>query len=64
VKKIGIIIDEYHLKYKVDEFLKYLNSKADVKIYIEESFNTIAYGLNFKSCIIFHIEKGEQDIGK
>ena len=38
VKTVGLIIDKYHLKYKVTEFLKYLKSQADVKIYVEETF--------------------------
>ncbi|MHA1914055.1 MAG: ATP-grasp domain-containing protein [Promethearchaeota archaeon] len=36
--KIGIIIDNYHLNYKVTEFLKYLKSIAEVKLYVEESY--------------------------
>ena len=47
MKKIGILIDKYHLKYKVTEFLKYLKSKAEVKIYIEESF--LLNGSNFNN---------------
>lgn len=35
--KIGIIIDDFHLKEKVTEFLKYLNTKAEISYYVEES---------------------------
>lgn len=59
MKKIGIIIDEYHLKYKVDEFLKYLNSKADVKIYIEESFLLNSSEHRFNEDIFFVKAKGD-----
>jgi glutathione synthase/RimK-type ligase-like ATP-grasp enzyme len=36
--KIGLIIDEYHLSKKVKDFLEYLKSKAEISLYIEESF--------------------------
>ncbi|TFF87882.1 MAG: hypothetical protein EU550_02400 [Promethearchaeota archaeon] len=36
--KIGLIIDEYHLSKKVQEFLNYLKNKADISYYIEEEF--------------------------
>jgi glutathione synthase/RimK-type ligase-like ATP-grasp enzyme len=36
--KIGCIIDNYHLQFKVSEFLKHLKSIAKVKLYVEESY--------------------------
>jgi glutathione synthase/RimK-type ligase-like ATP-grasp enzyme len=59
VKKVGIIIDKYHLKYKVTEFLKYLKSKADVKIYIEESFLLDNSKQNFDEDLFFVKAKGD-----
>lgn len=56
---IGIIIDEYHLKYKVSDFLKYLKSKANVKIYIEESFLLNSMDLDFDENLFFTKAKGD-----
>ncbi|MHA2185187.1 MAG: hypothetical protein ACXAAI_09320 [Promethearchaeota archaeon] len=36
--KIGIIIDNYHLNAKVSEFLKYLKTISEIRLYIEESY--------------------------
>ncbi|MHA2399519.1 MAG: hypothetical protein ACXADU_11605 [Promethearchaeota archaeon] len=36
--KIGIIIDNYHLNSKVAEFLKYLKTISEIRLYIEESY--------------------------
>ncbi|TKJ20781.1 MAG: hypothetical protein CEE43_12015 [Promethearchaeota archaeon Loki_b32] len=57
--KIGIIIDEYHLKYKVSDFLRYLKSKVDVKIYIEESFLLNSMDLDFDENLFFTKAKGD-----
>jgi len=59
VKKIGILIDKYHLKYKVTDFLKYLKSKAEVKIYIEESFLLNSSNFNFDEDLFFTKAKGD-----
>ncbi|UCC19551.1 MAG: hypothetical protein JSV62_15860, partial [Promethearchaeota archaeon] len=59
MKKIGIIIDNYHLKYKVNEFLKYLRSKADVSLYIEEEFLLNDKKLDFEENIFFLKAKGD-----
>ncbi|GAG70860.1 unnamed protein product [marine sediment metagenome] len=59
MKKIGIIIDKYHLTYKVSEFLKYLNSKADVKIYTEETFLLDSSKIEFDENLFFVKAKGE-----
>ncbi|MFW9877674.1 MAG: RimK family alpha-L-glutamate ligase, partial [Candidatus Thorarchaeota archaeon] len=59
MKKIGIIIDKYHLKYKVSEFLKYLNSKADVEIYTEETFLLDSSRNNFDEDLFFVKGKGD-----
>ncbi|NVM34644.1 MAG: hypothetical protein HWN81_03550 [Candidatus Lokiarchaeota archaeon] len=57
--KIGLIIDKYHLKYKVSDFLKYLKSKADVKLYIEESFLLNSMDLEFDENLFFVKAKGD-----
>jgi glutathione synthase/RimK-type ligase-like ATP-grasp enzyme len=57
--KIGIIIDNYHLKYKVSEFLKYLKSKAEVTFYIEESFLLNSSKLEFDEDLFFLKAKGD-----
>lgn len=59
MKKIGIIIDKYHLKYKVAEFLKYLKSKAEVSLYIEESFLLNSSKLEFDEDLFFVKAKGD-----
>jgi len=59
VKKIGIIIDKYHLKYKVSDFLKYLKSKAELSLYIEESFLFNSLKLNFDEDLFFVKAKGD-----
>ena len=59
MKKIGILIDKYHLKYKVTEFLKYLKSKAEVKIYIEESFLLNGANFNDEEDLFFTKAKGD-----
>ncbi len=35
--KIGIVIDDFHFKHKVTKFLEYLNTKAEISYYLEES---------------------------
>ncbi|MFX1378340.1 MAG: RimK family alpha-L-glutamate ligase [Promethearchaeota archaeon] len=59
MKKIGIIIDKYHLKYKVSDFLSYLKSKAEIKLYIEDSFLLSASELEFEEDIFFVKAKGD-----
>ena len=62
-QKIGLIIDNYHLSYKVKEFLEYLKSIADVKIYIEESFLLKSSELNFDEDLFFVKGKGTLILG-
>jgi len=57
--KIGIIIDKYHLKYKVSEFLKYLKSKAIVNLYVEESYLLKNFNLEFDEDLFFLKGKGK-----
>ena len=57
--KIGLIIDKYHLKYKVTDFLKYLKTKADVKMYVEESFLLDSENFNFDENLFFVKAKGD-----
>ncbi|MFX0144974.1 MAG: RimK family alpha-L-glutamate ligase [Candidatus Hodarchaeota archaeon] len=63
MKNIGILIDNYHLKYKVDDFLKYLKSKADVKIYTEESYLFNSSEIDFSENIFFAKAKGDLILG-
>ncbi len=57
--KIGLIIDKYHLKKKVNEFLRYLKTVADVSIYLEESLLLDFSKKNFNEDIFFVKGKGE-----
>ena len=61
--KIGIIIDNYHLKFKVSEFLEYLRSLAKVKIYIEEDHLLNSSETNFDEDIFFVKGRGELILG-
>ena len=57
--KIGIIIDNYHLQFKVSEFLKYLKTIAKVKLYVEESYLLISSKKSFDEDIFFVKGRGE-----
>ncbi|MFW9826801.1 MAG: RimK family alpha-L-glutamate ligase [Candidatus Thorarchaeota archaeon] len=57
--KIGIIIDKYHLKYKVTDFLNYLRTKAEVSLYIEEEFLLNNSITNFEEDLFFVKAKGD-----
>jgi len=57
--KIGLIIDKYHLEKKVNEFLRYLKTVADVSIYLEEALLLDFSKLNFNEDIFFVKGKGE-----
>ncbi|MCK4383804.1 MAG: hypothetical protein KAW66_10955, partial [Candidatus Lokiarchaeota archaeon] len=59
MKKIGIIIDKYHLNYKVTDFLKYLKSIAKVKLYVEESYFLISSNHHFDEDLFFTKGKGD-----
>ncbi|MFW9973403.1 MAG: RimK family alpha-L-glutamate ligase [Candidatus Odinarchaeota archaeon] len=59
MKKIGIITDKYHLKYKVTDFLKYLRSKSNVSLYVEESFLLDSSKLDFDEDLFFVKAKGD-----
>ena len=59
MKKIGIIIDKYHLNYKVTDFLKYLRSKAKVKLYVDESYFLISSNHHFDEDLFFTKGKGD-----
>ncbi|MBY8984396.1 MAG: hypothetical protein KGD65_04960 [Candidatus Lokiarchaeota archaeon] len=63
MKKIGIIIDKYHLNYKVADFLKYLKSIAKVKLYVEESYLLISSNHNFDEDLFFTKGKGDLILG-
>ena len=56
--KIGLIIDKYHLEYKVSEFLKYIKTIADVKIYVEETYLFRSSNSVFNEDIFFVKAKG------
>ncbi|MFX1425500.1 MAG: RimK family alpha-L-glutamate ligase [Promethearchaeota archaeon] len=59
MKKVGIIIDEYHLEYKVSEFLRYLKQKAEVRLYVEETFFLDSSNCKFDEDIFFVKGKGD-----
>lgn len=59
MKKIGIIIDKYHLNNKVTSFLEYLKSIAKVKLYVEESYFLISSSHQFDEDIFFLKGKGD-----
>lgn len=57
--KVGIIIDKVHLEKKVSEFLKYLRSKAEVSLYVEEKTLFKYSEINFDEDIFFVKGKGD-----
>ena len=57
--KIGIIVDRYHLKTKMSEFLTYLKTISDVSIYIEEDLLINYSNINFDEDIFFVKGKGD-----
>lgn len=57
--EVGIIIDKYHLEHKVTEFLKYLKTKAEVKIYVEETFLLDSSKLKFDENVFLVKGKGD-----
>ncbi|MFX1445359.1 MAG: RimK family alpha-L-glutamate ligase [Promethearchaeota archaeon] len=57
--KIGLIIDNYHLKYKVSEFLKYLKNKAKISLYVQESFILKNSEIDFNEDLFFIKGKGK-----
>jgi hypothetical protein len=63
LKKIGIIIDEYHLNYKVTDFLKYLRTIAEVNIYMEESYCLLSSTHYFDEDVFFVKGKGDIILG-
>ena len=63
MKQDGLIIDEYHLNFKVAEFLKYLKSIAKVNLYLEESFLLKSSNQNFEEDIFFVKGKGDLILG-
>ena len=61
--KIGIIIDKYHLEYKVTEFLKYLKTIAEVSLYIEESYLLNSANHFYEEELFFVKGKGDLILG-
>ena len=57
--KIGIIIDKFHLEYKVSDFLKYLKSKSNIKLYVEDSYLIKNENLEFDEDLFFVKGKGK-----
>ncbi|MFX0012190.1 MAG: RimK family alpha-L-glutamate ligase [Candidatus Hermodarchaeota archaeon] len=57
--QIGLIIDKYHLEYKVKEFLEYCRKIADVTIYLEEDFLLDFNNENYNEDIFFAKAKGD-----
>lgn len=56
--KIGIIVDRYHLERKTLQLLKYLKSKVNVSVYIEEEYLLDCNNLNFSEDMFFVKGKG------
>ncbi len=63
MRKVGIIIDNYHLNYKVTDFLEYLRSIAEVNLYIEESYLLKSSEVDFDEDIFFVKAKGTLILG-
>ncbi len=59
MKKIGLIIDKYHLEHKVSEFIKYIEKITDLTIYIEESYLFKSSNQKFNEDIFFVKAKGD-----
>jgi len=57
--KIGIISDKYHLEHKLLELLKYLRSKAEISLYIEESYLLNCSSFKFDEDLFFVKGKGD-----
>jgi len=57
--KIGIIIDKYHLEKKALEFIKYMQSKAKINLYIEEDYLIDYSNFDFNEDIFFVKAKGD-----
>lgn len=57
--KIGIIVDRYHLERKTQNLLKYLKSKANVSVYIEEEYLLNSNKFHFDEDIFFVKAKGD-----
>jgi hypothetical protein len=60
---VGLIIDNYHLSNKIEEFLKYLKTKATVNLYIEESYLLRSSNKDFEEDIFFVKGKGDLILG-
>ncbi|MHA1372936.1 MAG: ATP-grasp domain-containing protein [Promethearchaeota archaeon] len=56
---LGLIIDEYHLEKKVSEFLKYMQGKAKINLYVEERYLLDFSNMNFKEDIFLVKAKGD-----
>ncbi|MHA1192405.1 MAG: ATP-grasp domain-containing protein [Promethearchaeota archaeon] len=56
---LGLIIDEYHLEKKVSEFIKYMQGKAKINLYVEERYLLDFSNMNFKEDIFFVKAKGD-----
>ncbi|MHA1669209.1 MAG: ATP-grasp domain-containing protein [Promethearchaeota archaeon] len=56
---LGLIIDEYHLEYNVSEFMKYMQSRAKINLYVEERYLLDFSNMNFKEDIFFVKAKGD-----
>lgn len=59
MKKIGLIIDKYHLEKKVQEFLSYMNKVCELSIYIEEDYLIAFDNIHFDEDLFFIKGKGD-----
>lgn len=56
---LGLIIDEYHLEKKALEFMKYMQDKAKINLYVEERYLLDFSNVNFKEDIFVVKAKGD-----
>ncbi len=59
MKKLGLIIDKYHLEKKAQEFIQYMRDKCELSQYIEETYFVDYKEHNFDEDIFFVKGKGD-----
>ncbi len=59
MKKIGLIIDKYHLEKKVQEFIAYMKKVCKLAIYIEEEYLLTFDQTNYDEDLFFVKGKGD-----
>jgi len=59
LKKLGLIVDKYHLEKKVEQFINYMRNICELSIYVEENYVIDFNDLNFDEDIFFVKGKGD-----